>query len=252
MYAPREEMQMLDRVLELWTRVSDPESRAGADRVSVLARAGEAAWAAGEEERSASFYDAALRGVDRAADPTRYAHLLVRRASCGLDVAGDSSVGMLEDALGLLPADEPSVDRASALTRMAGWHVLRDDWEVAADLATQGRDMARAAHDAGTESDAVNNLALARAGLGDVDTARALFEDSRRLAVQAGSEHALGRYRGNLGDLLLGMGRFSEAADVSRAGREHAVSQGLSRSAATFMAGNEAEALIALGRWDEA
>ncbi len=252
MYAPREEMQMLDRVLELWTRVPDPESRAGADRVSVLARAGEAAWAAGEEERSASFYDAALRGVDAHVDPARYAHLLIRRASCGLDVAGQSSVVMLEEALDLLPSDEPSVDRASALTRMAGWYVLRDDWDVAADLATRARDVARQAHDAETESSAVNNLALARAGLGDVDTARSLFEDARRLAVEAGSEHALGRYRGNLGDLLLGMGRFSEAADVSRAGREHAVSQGLSRSAATFMAGNEAEALIALGRWDEA
>lgn len=252
MYAPREEMQMLDRVLELWTRVLDPESRAGADRVSLLARAGEAAWAAGEEERSASFYDAALRGVDREADPARYAHLLIRRASCGLDVAGESSVTMLDEALRLLPADEPSVDRALALTRLAGWHVLRDEWAAAADLAAQGRDVAHDAHDAETESDAVNNLAVARAGLGDVDAARSLLEDSRRLAAEAGSEHALLRYRGNLGDLLLGMGRFNEAAEVSRAGREHAVSQGLSRSAATFMAGNEAEALIALGRWDDA
>jgi DNA-binding CsgD family transcriptional regulator len=252
MYAPREEMQMLDRVLELWARVSDPETLAGGDRVSVLVRAGEAAWKAGEDERSAAFHDAALREVDAGVDPQRRASILIRRATCGLDTAGRGAVEMLSQALDLLPDDEPSTDRASALAKLAAWHVLRDDWDVAAELAERGRKQAQLAGDAEAESSAVNTLALAYAGMGEVETSRDLFEVARRLAVESGSDDALLRYLGNLGDLLLGMGRFAEAADVSREGREHAVRQGLARSAATFMAGNEAEALIALGRWDEA
>lgn len=251
MYAPREEMLMLDRVLELWSRVADAEAQAGMDRVDVLARAGDAAWRAGEQQRAESFFDAALTAVD-ADDLARRARLLVRRATCGVDAARDDSRSMLAQALALLPPDPPSVERASALAKLAAWHVLRDEWQMATDLAEQAQDVARRAPDPDTESNAVNTLALARAGLGDPEGSRALFEQSRRLAEQAGSEEGLGRYRGNLGDLLLVIGSYAEAVQVSRAGREHALRQGLARSSATFMAGNEAEALIALGRWDEA
>jgi len=252
MYAPREEMQMLDRVLELWSRVSDAETQAGMDRVDVLVLAGEAAWRAGEPDRSESFADAAVRAVDSQVDPVRHAHLLIKRATFGVDSTDSDTVQMLTDALALLPADVPSQDRACALAKLAGWYVLRNQWDEAADLATQARDVARGIGDPENESDAVNSLALAYAGMGEFERSRGLFEEARRLAEQAGSEQALGRYRGNLGDLLLSTGDFSGARQVSHEGREHALRRGLVRSAATFLAGNEAEALIALGEWDQA
>jgi hypothetical protein len=81
MYAPREEMLMLERVLEMWDRVPDAAVRAGADRVSVLTRAAASALRAGENDRSAALIESALRSVSRDDDPHRYAHLLVKRCS---------------------------------------------------------------------------------------------------------------------------------------------------------------------------
>jgi DNA-binding CsgD family transcriptional regulator len=252
LYAPREEMLMLDRVLELWARVPDAQEQAGTDRISVLVRAGAAAWRAGEPDRAASFVDAALACVSRDEDPQRYAHLLVKRAIYTHDLPSDDPVAMLREAIALCPADQPSADRAAALHMIAAWHMLRDEWAAARELAEQALESARAAQDTETEANALNTRALAEAGLGLGEKGLASFEDSRRVAQAAGDDVALIRYRANLGDLLIGLGRYREAVSVSRAGRADAESRGMSRSAATFLAGNEAEALVALGDWDSA
>lgn len=252
MYAPREEMLMLDRVLELWSRVPNPEEQVGADRVSVLTRAAAAAVRAGEPDRAASFLRGAFDSVSREDDPARYAHLLVKRASYADELATDQPLADLTEALALVPPQEPSTDRAAALVMTAAWHVMRDDWATARELSEQGLAVARAVGDPKVEANALNTRALAEAGLGETAAALASFEQSRQVAEKAGDETGVIRYRTNLSDVLLAQGRYREAAEAARAGRAHAEARGLVRSMATFLAGNEAEALIALGRWDAA
>ncbi len=252
MYAPREEMLMLERVLELWDRVPDAATQAGADRVSVLTRAAASALRAGENDRSASLIESALRSVSRQADPRRYAHLLVKKVLYTDSLSMDDTVAALQDVLALVPADVPSHDRAAALATLAGCYMVHDDPCLSQQVAEQACEAARAVGDLRTEANALNILALVTCFTVGVEQGLALFEQCRRTAEQAGDEALLVRYRTNLSDVLLGLARYREAADVARAGRQHAEAQGLLRSSGTFLAGNEAEALIALGEWDDA
>ncbi len=252
MYAPREEMLMLERVLEMWDRVPDAAVRAGADRVSVLTRAAASALRAGENDRSAALIESALRSVSRDDDPHRYAHLLVKKVLYNAGLSLDQTVAALQDVLALLPADEPSTDRAAALATLAGCYMVHDDPCLTQDLAEQAREAARAVGDLRTEANALNILALVTCFTVGIDEGLALFEQCRRTSERAGDEGLLVRYRTNLSDVLLGLARYREAVDVARAGRQHAEAQGLLRSSGTFLAGNEAEALIALGEWDAA
>jgi len=146
-YAPWEESQMLDRALQLWPRIPDPQTAAAGDRAVLLERAGTAAHDAGDDDRSADFYDSALAEVDPAVNPDRHAHLLIKRS----DMDDPESLPRLTEALGLLPAD-PSADRALALGTLAGWHAVRNRWDEAAELAEEARQVARRVPDAEAES----------------------------------------------------------------------------------------------------
>jgi DNA-binding CsgD family transcriptional regulator len=190
--------------------------------------------------------------VSREDDPARYAHLLVKRALYVDGMSDRQTLDTLQEALTLVPEHQPSRDRAGALATLAAWYVVHDDPGEARELARQAQEAARAVDDQRTEANALNTLALATSALGEPERALALFERSREIAERAGDEGGVVRYRTNLSDVLLGLDRYREAAEVAHAGRLHAEAQGLVRSAGTFLAGNEAEALIALGEWDAA
>ena len=64
-YAFAEARLRLERVLKLWERVPDAEARAGMDRVALLARCAEAAYAAGDPAGAAELVRQAIALVDR-------------------------------------------------------------------------------------------------------------------------------------------------------------------------------------------
>src|SRR3954451_11133523 len=125
-FAYAEELQLLERVLELWDRVPDAEARIGTDHVSVLLRAARAAGACGEPERGLAFVRAALAETDEKTDPERVALLLRRRALLASVLGRSGPVEDLRRALSLVP--EPSVVRAEVLAVLGralvllGWH----------------------------------------------------------------------------------------------------------------------------------
>jgi hypothetical protein len=71
-----EQLAMLSRVLELWEQVPDAADRIGADHVAVLESAVRTAELAGEDNRGIMLAQAALREIDRAAEPVRAALML--------------------------------------------------------------------------------------------------------------------------------------------------------------------------------
>ena len=251
MCAPHEEMLMLERVLQLWDRVPDAEQQTGADRVSMLTRAAGASRRAGEPGRAASLLDTALRMVSPDDDPALHAHLLVTKAFTGSEQMPEQDVvAILDEALGLLPADKPSKDRAWALTTLAGVHMLHDHMSV--ELGEQACEAARLAGDLTSEATALSFLALVTCVAVDVEEGLVLFERCRRVAEESADDDVLLRYHTNLSDVLLGLARYGDAAQVARDGRDRAQSRGLLRGWDTVLAANEAEALIALGAWDQA
>ena len=76
LYAFGEAADMLERALELWSRVPDPETHAGADHAKLLVQAGIANRNAGDGPRALHLIRAAVAAIDADADPHRAAAAL--------------------------------------------------------------------------------------------------------------------------------------------------------------------------------
>jgi hypothetical protein len=91
-YAPAEALRHLERALEIWRRVPDAERRTGLDRTEVTRLAAEAAYHAGQLDRTRSLLASALAGLPPGKDPERRA-LLLRQ-----DALVQTELGMLSEA----------------------------------------------------------------------------------------------------------------------------------------------------------
>ncbi|MDX3101144.1 helix-turn-helix transcriptional regulator [Nonomuraea angiospora] len=243
-----EQLHMLLRVLELWDQVPDP----AASKAGVLDEAVRAAIAAGENATAVRLVDTALSASALAAeaDPARAGWLLAHRGELRhlLGVPGD--LDDLREAARLTPDGHPV--RATVLNLLANRLLtvpLEEEGRVAAREALEA---ARAAGDAKAEVIATVNLTYARARAGDLDAQLPHLKDAQATARRIGDQGALLHACRCEADVLQGTGRYAEAAEAARQGLAAAMRSGLARTAGPTHAGNLAEALIALGRWDEA
>lgn len=248
-YAWREQLAHLERALDLWDRVGEPAQRAGFDRVELLSRTSHAASNAGLADRGLALLDMALAEVDPVTSPERTAHLLVKRAhQC--EGARRDPTGDLDRALSLAPPG--SVDRAAALGVRAGILMVEGRMEQALAAALEARAAAEQCADARQLSSAHNVLGCVLFQLGRGAEGQAHLDRARDVAIGSGSHKDLFRYYGNYSDVLIGAGRFADAIAMARTGRTACAEQGLSRTMGAFLAGNEAEACVLAGLWDEA
>ena len=103
-FAPAEAQRHLERALEIWPRVPDAEERTGVDQAEVASLAGEAAYQAGDLDRSVSLFDQALAELPAEGGAVRHALMLDRRAQTQRDTGRESdAITTLEQALALLP-----------------------------------------------------------------------------------------------------------------------------------------------------
>jgi DNA-binding CsgD family transcriptional regulator/tetratricopeptide (TPR) repeat protein len=248
-YAWREQLTHLERALDLWDQVEDPTERAGFDRVELLTRTSSAASRAGLSERALGLLDMARAEVDPVAAPERMAHLMVKRAlqceGVGIDPMED-----LERALAL--AAPGSRDRAAALAARAAVLMVQGQMVDAQEAAEQSVRAAEERDDPAQLSNAHNTLGCVLFQLGDGRQGQHHLDLAHSFAATSGNTHELFRYYGNYSDVLIGAGRFREAADMARQGRRAAAEQGLSRTQGAFLAGNEVEADVLAGHWDDA
>ncbi|TDC48146.1 LuxR family transcriptional regulator [Jiangella ureilytica] len=248
-YAHATAQQLLERALELWDQVAEPEKVAGRDRLDVFIRAATEAYAAGEFERTLSLVKEALRLVDRTADPARAGWLLAHQGSVKSRLGRPGAVESLMEARELIPA-EPSVQRAEALDWLATMLML--DWRFAECLqvADEAEQVAAAVGLERIVASAHVTRGTAWVHMGDADKALAEL----RLAgptASAEPDH-LHRYFVNLSDAYTLLGRYREAVDVATEGYEHARKRGRKRTSGVVLAGNAAEPMLALGDWERA
>lgn len=248
-YAWSEQLTHLERALDLWDQVSVPVERAGFDRVELLTRTSRAAANVGSPDRSLALLDAALDEVDPDEGSQRTAHLLVRRALQCMSGQVDPMAD-LDRALELAPLG--SADRSSALVARAATFMLEGHFPRALEAAQQAQAAAEESGSRDRIGDALNTLGCIEFQIGDQAAGQLHLDQAREAAVQTGSEPALFRYYSNCSDILIGAGRFAEAIDMARAGRDAAAEHGLSRTQGAFLAGNEAEAEVLVGEWDAA
>jgi DNA-binding CsgD family transcriptional regulator/tetratricopeptide (TPR) repeat protein len=250
-YAFAEAQLQLERVLALWDSVADAEERAGMDREGLLARCGEAAYAAGDPARAAELVRQAIALVDPARQPRR-AGLLHEQLADYLRRLGDPAALVEQQQAVRLVPPAPSAERARVLGSLAKLLVLVSRFEEARRLAEEAVVIAGQLGARAEEAIARTALGAALVYLGEVDGGLAEAEAARRLATQAGDVILALRVILNHSDMLVATGRLDEAATVALDDIQQARRLGLARSYGPLLAYNATEALVALGRWDQA
>jgi DNA-binding CsgD family transcriptional regulator len=251
--APAERLSLLARVLELWDQVPDAAERIDADHARVLEEATNAAYDAGEYERGIALATSALKELDPAAEPIRVAQLLEARGHFKMNLGRKEFPEDFAAALQTVPADAPAV-RVPIL--LAAARCLPHGGEGYRSYAEEALALASEAGDEANQASALLSLAMSDAGDGQQGSIGSvsleLITRARIMAQHAGAYGLLARAAVNESHLLEGAGEHELAVEAARRGVADTDSQYLARELRSLLAVNQAEPLLALGRWDEA
>src|SRR6185369_1841179 len=224
------------------------------DRVDLQVRASEAAFAVGQMSRSTAYLESAIGGLDARRDRIALG-LLYERLAHIRRAAGDPAGAMLaaRRAVELVPRDL-SPERATVLATLAQLKMLDGIFSDAQRLAREAIRVARGCDPPADSQDvhATTTLAVALAWGSDPNAAIDLLHQAEVGATALEDPEALFRIRANLTTVLDLVGRRAEAVDVAYAAIEDAKRVGLEAVYGNFLAGNAAESLYLLGRWEEA
>jgi DNA-binding CsgD family transcriptional regulator/tetratricopeptide (TPR) repeat protein len=240
---------LLERAVELFDRVPNPEELTGADRVTLLQRAATAHQLAGDSVRQEALARAALALVDERAEPRRAAGLLERLADAEWHLGqGEQALATTNRALALLPEREVSRERASLLCGQANRLMLRGLLTEAIDLADETLTLADALGDGGLRGRALKALGTALVGLGRVDEGVAALREALALARAEGAVWHLTLAYLNLADSLHVAGRLRDAQAVV----EEAMADEEASVSHAWLEILRAELAIDAAEWDEA
>ncbi len=248
--APTEEAIQLRRACALWETVS-PTIRGGRDeRIGLLRRTSSVCERAGWPEVSVTLLTEALSLLNRKQQPLLACDLLVLRANCRWQSTSPAMADLEElfEAIELTTDFPESAERAVAFAELSGTeslHGLPND-------TIHAEEAVRIGHLSGS-AQALAKALCAHAGVLEAPAPLAAIAEAERsaqLATACGdagtaTEAAIVRF-----NALHTLGRWADAADVTRAAYFEAVAAGAG-SWAYFLAGMAALELIDLGRWDE-
>ena len=247
-FAYAEQLQMLERVLELWERVPDAR-HTGAGHVDVLRKAARAAWASGEPERGLAFVPPpsprSTRNTNRS-----------RSRSCCSNGRGSSSSGGTPapsttcDGPSALPHDSP--ERAAVLARLGSVLTLRGRDDEARPIIEETLALADRVGDDCATGEALNNLAITDAHRGRFTEALATLDHAAARAALAHDDDARLRSHVNTVDVLFIKGEYEAAIAAGQRTLTLAESLGQARTKGIVAAHNTSDAQVALGHWDEA
>src|SRR5262249_48443859 len=161
-----------------------------------------------------------------------------------------ASIGAYEEAVALVP-EAASAERARVLTGLASalTYADRPDPSTWCEEALR---VARAAGARAEEGRALQSLGYCRAMAGEVEGGMALCREALGIAAGLGQTEEHCRAYVNLVGVLRMAGRTAEAAATALEGVEVARRTGAERTFGNLLLGDAVEALILLGRWDEA
>ena len=249
-FAYNEKMQLLERVLALWSKVPDASERIGVDHTRVLEQASEAANSCGEIDRGMKFVKAALAELDEKAEPERVAELFVRLSLFKMSKRRSGVLDDLRYAERLVP--EPGLDRAHVLSKLGSYLIFSGEAAEGTALTEEALRIAREHGDDCLEADLLLNLALSHSIAGRLDIAITVNTTAQAIGERVGSGRIILRALANNVDALNNMGRSAEAIELALEGERLAKAYGRYRVSGTFIANNRAETLEALGRFEEA
>jgi DNA-binding CsgD family transcriptional regulator/tetratricopeptide (TPR) repeat protein len=221
-YAHGEARALLERALELWDRVPDAEERAGADRVTLLMRASNAARALGHPGRQLALTQAALELLGPDPDPCRAADLLedIARAERSLN-RPRASIATLEHALELVETgDDFPEARARLLAGLARGRMLDGRFSDGVAVARKALEATLATDDRLVEAHARNTLGFCLAMSGEADEGGEQLREAIRIARERDHLPDVADGYNNYSDMLHMLARSDEAIAVCLEGRE--------------------------------
>jgi DNA-binding CsgD family transcriptional regulator/tetratricopeptide (TPR) repeat protein len=250
-YAYAEQARLLERVLELWEQVPEAAQLLDARHLDLLEETGPVQIDAGDHMRALKLTKAALGDLDADAEPLRAARLLVRRGKL-LYTAGASDGGAeAREAYRLLRSAPQSPHRVLLMADVA-YALSGIDNDEAGRVAEEAMAAADDVGDVAATVTATITYGRVCGGRLPADEALPAMLASAERARATGDLPNLARALVNTSDTLFELGRYAESAAAAADGVPYADRIGVSRTTGVFLLANHAEALIALGRWDEA
>jgi DNA-binding CsgD family transcriptional regulator/tetratricopeptide (TPR) repeat protein len=240
-----------DRALAANDRVADTDRLDDAAYLDLVEAAADAAYFGASTEHSCELWQLALDLVDAEAEPERAAVFQARLARNTFLLGGtERAFHLFRSAAEMIPADPPSVELARVLALQARCLLLMARFHDAADLAQEAIAVARGADARAEEGHALDTYGMCLGLFGDLDGGIAAVRDALTIAEELGIPDNLNLGYTHLSLLLLIAGRLEAAAGVALDGA--AMGEALGGIRLNGAAVNSAQALISLGRTDEA
>ena len=244
-----EHLALLERVLELWEMVPDAEALLGLAREELLLRACRSAQIAGSLRRSGRYATGGLSAVDPDRDPETAARLLVTRARDYKDLGRTESLDDLRAAAELLPEGHPERAAVSAAT---GSVLMVWGRDAEAEQVTRAAvEEARRYGARSSEADGLITLGCLLEVTGS-DESLELMREGIRIARELGDVQVELRGLNNLGTNHFVRFEFEEYLACARKVLERREELGVLRVPGNSYLNSTADALIALGRFEEA
>jgi DNA-binding CsgD family transcriptional regulator/tetratricopeptide (TPR) repeat protein len=252
-FAQAEAAGHYERALELWEQAPQAAASSPLDRSCLLQRAAQAASRAGAGTRAVALINQALTETDAAAEPLRAGVLLERLARYQW-LTGDTAaaVAAMERAVAIIPAEPPSAERARVLAAHGQMLMLRSRNRAAQARCEEAAAVARRAGARGVEGHARNSLGTSLGSCGHLEAGASHLEQARAIAAELGDQDELCRAHHNLGCVYLVNGRYQDAVDAELECRDLARRFGSMGTVGTAAIAVAAEALLWLGRFQEA
>ncbi len=251
--APHEALAHFERALLVWPRVAPEDLPEGTDQPDILARAGYAAYQAGELDRAAALLEEAAAQLPADPAPDRLADVTLGLARTDLGRGRlDAARDLLSEFLGRLPGGEVSRNRAEVLAALANVLVREGELVQAGDLAREASEVATKVGAVAIAADARITRGAAYALRGRPEEGETETRAGLELALASGEAYTALRGHINLADLLESQGRSAEAVETAAPGIELAVRSGMRRTLGAFLQGNLAESLMHTGSWARA
>ena len=199
--------------------MAEPDALVGCDHVDLLYRASCGHWYSGERSRAEVLLRQALQELDPERDPARYAGMLARlaRTLWALN-RGSEAVETGEQALALVPAEDPLGVRPVLLAWLARTKFLRGRFRQAAADGEVALEAAVEAGDVLAETEVLNTLGMARVALGRVEEGVRSLRRAIELARGLEDIDSMITAYSNLADMFNVRGRSDEALSTAQEG----------------------------------
>jgi len=246
-----EAQQHYQRALALWEQAPEVAVHSPLDHRTLLQRA--AMSMVGDPAGAITLVRQALAETEPATEPFQAGVLLERLARYQW-LSGDSgtATAIVERALATIPTEPSSPERARALASSAQMLMANSRHSAAQARCQEAVAVARKVGARAEESHALTTLGISLACQGHLEAALTHLEQAHRIAEELGDPEARFRAHLNRSEALLRNGRCTEAMDVALECHRLAIRFGALRTYGVFALAYAGEALVLLGRWDEA